>query len=62
MVLADVLNGYVSPEAASRDYGVALAGDGRSVDEAETERLRSDRPAVDGLFHRHTYRDVLEQA
>ncbi len=60
MVLADVLNGYVSPEAARRDYGIALSGDGRSVN--ETERLRADRSPADGLFHRHTYRDVLEQA
>ena len=61
-VLADILNGYVSLEAARRDYGVALTPDGRTVDEAETERLRADRPPVNGLFHRGTYRDVLEQA
>jgi len=59
-VLADVLNGYVSPDAAARDYGVALAGDGRSVDEPATSALRAKRPLVDGLFHRGTYRDSLE--
>jgi len=38
-VLADVLDGYVSAEAAERDYGVVIE-DGR-VDEAETARRRS---------------------
>jgi N-methylhydantoinase B len=38
-VLEDVLNGYVSAEAAERDYGVAVAN-GR-IDEAKTARLRA---------------------
>ena len=59
-MLADVLNGYVSPEAAAHDYGVVLSTDGRSVDEAATERCRADRPPVHGLFHRKGYRDSLE--
>lgn len=59
-VLADVLNGYVSPEAAASDYGVALAADGRSVDVDATAALRARREPVDGLFHRDGYRDVLE--
>ncbi len=42
-VRLDVLRGYVSPEAARRDYGVALLADG-SVDEAETRRLRAVAP------------------
>ena len=61
-VLADVLNGYVSADAARRDYGVALSPDGRAVDAAATSRLRSDRREPDGLFHRRRYADVLEQA
>ena len=59
-VLADMLNGYVSAEAAAADYGVALTGDGRGVDTTATERQRADRQPVTGLFHRGTYRDVLE--
>jgi N-methylhydantoinase B len=38
-VLEDVLNGYVSVEAAARDYGVEIVG-GR-IDEAKTARLRA---------------------
>ncbi|XWN28930.1 MAG: hydantoinase B/oxoprolinase family protein [Devosia sp.] len=41
-VLADVLSGFVSEEAARRDYGVAIVGE--TVDAAETERLRAARP------------------
>jgi len=42
-VLADVLDGYVTPEGARRDYGVALRPDGAGygVDHDETERLRT---------------------
>ena len=60
LVLADVLGGYVSRDAAERDYGVVLNGDGESVDEAATRTRREDRPAVDGMFHRNGYRDILE--
>lgn len=56
-VLRDVLGGYVSAEAAARQYGVALAG--RAVDEAETARLRAHRPEVKA-FHRKEYVDVLD--
>ena len=38
-VRADVLDGFVSVEAAERDYGVAIAADG-SVDVAATAALR----------------------
>jgi len=55
-----VLSQFVSPEAALAEYGVVLGADGESVDLAATEARRKDRPAVDGLFHRGTYRDVLE--
>ena len=59
-VLTDVLNGYVSAEAAILDYGVVLGASGRSIDHAATEARRADRPPVTGLFHRRGYRDLLE--
>ena len=40
LVLAEVRDGLLSPAAARRDYGVAVAADGRSVDAAATARLR----------------------
>jgi N-methylhydantoinase B len=42
-VLADVNEGYVTPEAAERDYGVALRRDGRcyTIDEPRTQELRA---------------------
>ncbi len=40
-VLADLREGYVSPEAAERDYGVVLTSDGSAVDAAATARKRS---------------------
>jgi N-methylhydantoinase B len=55
-VLADVLGGFVSEEAARRLYGVAIV-DGR-FDEAETAALRDRRPSVKA-FHRHEYVDAL---
>ncbi|MCE2948272.1 MAG: hydantoinase B/oxoprolinase family protein [bacterium] len=58
-VLADVLGGHVSARSAADDYGVVLAGDGRSIDAVATGRRRAERPAT-ALFHRHTYRDALE--
>lgn len=56
-VLEDVLGGYVSQEAASRLYGVAIA-DGR-LDEIGTQRLRGNRPAA-LRFHRKDYVDALD--
>ncbi|MCP8940370.1 hydantoinase B/oxoprolinase family protein [Alsobacter sp. SYSU M60028] len=56
LVLADVLGGFVSREAAERLYGVAIAG--FEVDEARTARLRAERPAV-RAFHRNEYVDEL---
>jgi N-methylhydantoinase B len=43
-VLADVREGYVSPEAARRDYGVAIDLERWTVDEVETARLRTLPP------------------
>jgi N-methylhydantoinase B len=48
-VAADVLQGYVSPESAERDYGVILR-DGE-VDEAATTRLRAQHVAPTAHFH-----------
>lgn len=45
-VLEDVLDGYVSAEAARRDYGVVLSGD--AVDEAATVALRAELAAARG--------------
>ena len=42
-VLGDVLDGLVSVADAAADYGVAIDLAGKSVDEAETGRLRSAR-------------------
>jgi len=47
-VARDVARGYVSPEAAERDYGVILR-DGE-VDEAATEAARAAMPAPSGAF------------
>ena len=40
LVLAEVRDGLLSPDAARRDYGVALTADGQSVDAHATARLR----------------------
>jgi N-methylhydantoinase B len=39
-VLADVREGYLSAEAAARDYGVVLSADGQAVDETATAKKR----------------------
>ena len=56
-VLEDVLGGLVSPDAASRDYGVVILGN--AVDEAATMALRAQRPPTKA-FHRGSYADVLD--
>ncbi|MBP0465362.1 hydantoinase B/oxoprolinase family protein [Roseomonas sp. PWR1] len=55
-VLEDVLGGFVSTDAAARDYGVAIR-DG-AVDAAATAALRAHRPPA-ALFHRREYRDAV---
>lgn len=52
-MLEDVRGGFISAEAARALYGVAIA-DG-AVDGMATQRLRADRPAPAGLFHRREY-------
>jgi hypothetical protein len=49
-VLADVLDDYVSIDAARRDYGVVITGTGAdlSVDEAATRILRAALAADPG--------------
>ena len=54
-VLADVLGGFVSREAAAKHYGVVVAGE---LDEAATAALRATRPPVKA-FHRNEYVDAL---
>jgi N-methylhydantoinase B len=49
-VLADVLDGFVSSEAAFTDYGVAIVGE--AVDEAATEAKRAAMPRPLEMFHR----------
>jgi N-methylhydantoinase B len=39
-VLADVQEGYLTAEAAARDYGVVLTADGQAVDETATAKKR----------------------
>jgi N-methylhydantoinase B len=39
-VLADVIDGYVSVEAARTDYGVVVDPASRTIDQAATARLR----------------------
>ena len=41
-VLDDVLDGYISIEAAKSKYGVVVLGETGSVDRAETETLRAE--------------------
>jgi N-methylhydantoinase B len=41
-VLADVRRGFVTPQRASEDYGVALRADAREIDAAQTARLRGN--------------------
>ena len=42
LVLADVINGYVSIEAARRDYGVVIQPDEFALDLQQTEKTRSE--------------------
>ena len=55
-VLRDVADGFVSVEAAARDYGV-LIRDG-AVNAAATAALRAKRPAA-AAFHRVEYVDAI---
>lgn len=48
LVLADVRAGYVSAEAATRDYGVILSGD--TIDETATQSLRTTHTPRHDLY------------
>jgi N-methylhydantoinase B len=41
-VLADIQDGLISVESAKVDYGVVLAANGRSIDQAATSVLREN--------------------
>jgi len=56
LVLRDVLDGFVSVEAAARLYGVIIRE--AALDEAATAARRAQRP-VAGAFHRTEYVDAL---
>jgi N-methylhydantoinase B len=54
----DVLDGFVSPESAERDYGVVLSDDLTHVDAARTAARRAELARLQrGLFHRREYFD-----
>ena len=55
-VLADVLGGFVSLDAARTEYGVVIAAE--AVDEAATAALRADKPQI-RRFYRKEYVDAL---
>ncbi len=57
-VARDVACGYVSAEAAARDYGVAVQAG--AVDEGATAALRASRKAWSGLFHYGPERESYE--
>lgn len=57
-VARDVARGYVSVEAARRDYGVALRGG--TVDEEATSALRADAERHEGHFHFGPEREEYE--
>jgi N-methylhydantoinase B len=59
-VLADVLDGFVSPAAALEHYGVVLTADGRTIDQAATKERRATLPRSTKMFHRGRYYDADE--
>ena len=57
----DVLDGFISAESATRDYGVVLADDLVHVDAAATDARRKELARMTrGLFHRRAYFDDEE--
>jgi N-methylhydantoinase B len=59
-VLEDVLDGFVSPASAVKDYGVVLNPQTLEVDEVETARLRKERHRETAMFHRCRYLHAQE--
>ena len=63
-VLDDVLDGFVSVEAAQRSYGVVIDPVTMAVDQRGTTALRTDLRNSRGptkLFHRFNYFDTAEE-
>ncbi len=58
-VLTDIRGGFVSREAAEREYGVVVTADGKSIDADATSARRAHHPATK-LFHRKAYADAME--
>jgi len=54
-VREDVLDGFVSPQSALRDYGVVLDPQTFAVDEGETAQIRKDLGRETAMFHRGRY-------
>jgi N-methylhydantoinase B len=57
-VLEDVLDGFVSPASALKDYGVVLDPQTLEVDEVETSKVRKDLRRETAMFHRDKYLHV----
>jgi hypothetical protein len=53
-----VLDGFVSPASALKDYGVVLDPQTLEVDEVETSKLRKDHRSETTMFHRGHYLSV----
>ncbi|MEE9149767.1 MAG: hydantoinase B/oxoprolinase family protein [Candidatus Tectomicrobia bacterium] len=63
-VLNDVLDGFVSVEAAQRSYGVVIDPDTMVIDQRGTTAMRKDLQSSRGptkLFHRFAYFDTAEE-
>lgn len=60
-VLDDVLDGFVSPEAARSDYGVVLDSSGLGIDEAATANERSAHRPAEEMFDRGSNFERLEE-
>ena len=63
-VLDDVLDGFVSPQAARESYGVVINPDTLRVDGAATEEQRRSIRAARGdvkMFHRFDYFQTADE-
>jgi N-methylhydantoinase B len=54
-VREDVLDGFVSPTSALKDYGVVLDPQTLEVDEVATSKLRKEPRRETAMFHRGHY-------
>jgi len=60
-VQEDVLDGFVSPASALKDYGVVLDPHSLEVDEVETAKLRKELRRETAMFHRGRYLHTAER-